>query len=507
MSEALIQDRAIGTLIGGRYTLERPLGVGGFGRVYQAIQVPLGRRVAVKLLATRTPEQSARFAREAALAQRLEHPNTVRILDYGAMSDGSPYIVFELLRGRTISDLLAQEGPQSLVVALRIIAQILKSLMEAHALGIVHRDIKPANVVVTPHPGEPHYVKVLDFGIAKDMLAPVGPAPRSGTLPIHDPSSSPSLTHASEMMGTPRYMAPEQARSEAPGPETDVYAVGLLLAEMLTGRPVFSGNNVMQIALEQASDTPVPLGDVAVGPAGRIVVRATQKARSRRYQSASEMLSDVERLLAESSVTAATIRSGAAHHHASAIAIAPTQAHSAVTTAPRGSSLGLALVVALIAMVAVGGTTLAVLMASKPEKTRASDDDEPRKLSTDDERDPFFVPPPPKVDFGKREAPENGDDIPARLKKAGYEIRSADESKFPGFSQSMWAVSKMPCGGTVLFQKHESPENAQMNAEALKGHGRVFRKGGSVLFVALLRQTHPKGDPACTDPVADVLTR
>mgnify|MGYP000877995014 FL=1 len=127
MKRTPIAGVTLGTVIGGRYQIERLLGTGGFGHVYQAIQMPLGRRVAVKLLATHQSEVSARFAREAALAQRLEHPNTVRILDFGATPEGAPFIVFELLRGKTVAELVAERGPMPLEIALDITAQGLKS--------------------------------------------------------------------------------------------------------------------------------------------------------------------------------------------------------------------------------------------------------------------------------------------------------------------------------------------------------------------------------------------
>jgi hypothetical protein len=505
-----VADPNVGTLVGGRYALEQLLGVGGFGRVYQAIQVPLGRRVAVKLLSARQPELSARFAREASLAQRLEHPNTVRILDYGATPEGTPFIVFELLRGRTVADLLRDEGPLPVPVALTITAQVLKSLMEAHALGIIHRDIKPANVFVTPHPGEPYFVRVLDFGIAKDILAPAGPLPRAGTLPIHDPASSPTLTRGSEMMGTPRYMAPEQAMSDAAGPETDIYAVGLLLAEMLLGRPVYDGNNALQIALEQASTNPVPLGGLTASPVGPILVRATQKARALRYPTASVMLGDVESFLTGATWPAAGVRV-ADQRIAASGAIAPTMITPTKAVRPERRGLAAALAIGAVLLLAGSVSALAIVRPwERPaaRETEEEDEEKPPKGKRG-KRDPFELPEPPDVDFSKRRAPESARGIEAALKKQGFEIHSTDTASSPGFQQWTWTVSAPPCGGSVLLMIYDSVETARMSAEILAKNriGRVFQTDGRVFYVAVLRATHAKGDPACTDPLADALTR
>jgi eukaryotic-like serine/threonine-protein kinase len=164
----------------------------------RATQLPLGREVAIKIVNARDSELAARFVREAAIIRTLEHPNTVRVLDIGTTPEGDPFLVLELLRGQDLDQLLGQQGCVSLEVALDITAQVLKSLAEAHEKGIVHRDIKPGNVFITSHFGEPLFVKVLDFGIAKQL--------RSGE----------KLTALGETLGTPSYMAPEQAMGREP---------------------------------------------------------------------------------------------------------------------------------------------------------------------------------------------------------------------------------------------------------------------------------------------------
>ena len=161
---------AAGHLVAGRYELAELLGEGGHGAVYRALQKPLGREVAIKMIlaeAVLADGMLERFTREASLLQRLEHPNTVRIFDFGTTDHGLPFIVFELLRGRTLEQEIAR-GTLTTTRVGRVASQVLKSLMEAHALGIVHRDIKPSNILLSDHSGERDFVKVLDFGVARD---------------------------------------------------------------------------------------------------------------------------------------------------------------------------------------------------------------------------------------------------------------------------------------------------------------------------------------------------
>ena len=271
----------IGEVVGGRYRIEAAIGGGGYGAVYRATQLNLNRTVALKVLHAGlvvTEGALARFRREAELAQQLKSPNTVRVYDFGTTDHGLPYIVWEHLEGRPLDALSAHEGPMPPARVVHVTRQILKALMEAHSLGIVHRDIKPANLVLTDFPGDPDFVKVLDFGVAK-ML--------------HEPGAN--ITGAAPV-GTPSYMSPEQVRNEPVGPAADLYALGLTMAELLSGRVVVTGQNLMEIFLTHSSEAPLPLPPAVIaGPLGAVIQRATQKHPMQRYGSAAEMLMDLER--------------------------------------------------------------------------------------------------------------------------------------------------------------------------------------------------------------------
>ncbi|MFO0552952.1 MAG: protein kinase [Polyangiaceae bacterium] len=267
-----------GVVIQERYRIESLLGEGGYGAVYVATQLGLGRKVALKILHAEVlarPTARQRFEREAMLAQRLTHPNIVRLFDFGTAADGSPFIVWELLAGRSVEQDLATRGPMPPARVSHLTQQVLKGLAEAHGVGIVHRDIKPANIFLSDFTGEPDFVKVLDFGIA------AGPRGDGNT----------GITQEGISLGTPAYMAPEQVLDQELDGRADLYALGLMMAEMLTAAPVFRGNTALEIALRQIEDIPVPLvGAVRHGPLGHIIARATEKDPTRRFGSALEML-------------------------------------------------------------------------------------------------------------------------------------------------------------------------------------------------------------------------
>lgn len=561
-----------GDLLVGRYRLDRLLGAGGFGVVYLGTQLPLGRAVAIKLLSAAGAGSSSRFEQEAALAQRLDHPNTVRIVDFGFGPDGAPFIVWEYLRGHTLEQFLASQGPQSAAVARRIAVQILKSLMEAHGLGIVHRDIKPPNLFITSHPGEPFFVKVLDFGIAKDTYALPGAAPASqrGAAPRTfvpvDFTSGSGATSASQLVGTPRYMAPEQAQGQRVGPETDLFAVGLVLSEMLTGRKVFDQDNALELLMEQGSDNPTPIPiEVAHSALGTIIVRATQKNRAARYASAAAMLADLEAVAltgeAASGRTPALSSGHAAYAAPSAPAVsapvaggtailARTPQHTAALTPqhlvataqspriptlqpsqpgsarrtdgqPRPATRGVLIAVLVtVAALAIGAPLFyfAPWQSSTSTKKGNGGDREtgsgPKKgkktnsAPAPEAPKPGELPPMPKVDWATRKVPKySPETLKQRVTAAGYELRKSQHVAAGDISTEMLTISRPPCGGVVYYYEIMTKRDADMIFDGFKNpFRRAIRTDNRIIMVALVRAEFPEGDPACTDPLMAQLT-
>ncbi len=270
-----------GDVIAGRYRVESLLGRGGFGVVYKAADLQEGSRpVALKMMlvaALAQEEGLARFKREAELAKSLDHPNTVRLFDFGTSEEGLPFIAWELLDGRPLDVVLGAELRLSPARVARIATQILSALEAAHALGIVHRDIKPGNVFLCTRPGEKDVVKIIDFGIAKDT--------KSGT----------PLTRVGSILGTPSYMAPEQVAGRHVTTSADLYSLGLVMAEALTGQVVYGGANGFEVCLAQLAATPAPLlPEVLASPLGPVIAKATQKAVADRFPSAAAMKAELE---------------------------------------------------------------------------------------------------------------------------------------------------------------------------------------------------------------------
>ena len=279
---------APGMVIGDRYQLEEQIGEGAFSEVYRAVDLVEHKRVALKLLNQGSVDAAGqeRFRREAALARKLEHPNIVRLIDFDLEAHPVPFIAYELLEGETLDRVIAREGGFSEVRAARVAMSVLLSLMEAHDAGIVHRDVKPGNVFVCSGYDGPGAIKVLDFGIARST----------------EPAEA-QVTAAGLLIGTPRYMPPEQIRGQKPAPAMDVYATGMMLAEMLVGAPILRCSAV-EACLEQLKDERIPLPEV-VQRSGLwpVIERATDKNLDRRYGSATDMIADLERVRAGLSPT------------------------------------------------------------------------------------------------------------------------------------------------------------------------------------------------------------
>jgi len=233
----------IGQTIGERYRIERVIGVGGTGAVYQAEHTLMRKRMAIKVLhpeMTRRPEVVARFEREAMAAAHIDHPHVVAATDFGKLEDGSFFLALEFVEGNSLRDVIG-EGKLEVGRALHIGHQIASALSRAHALKIVHRDLKPENVMLVERDGDPNFVKVLDFGIAKVQI---------GELTEREPSADPGqivLTQAGMIYGTPEYMAPEQALGQPVDARADLYALGIILYEMLTGLRPFDAPSAVAV--------------------------------------------------------------------------------------------------------------------------------------------------------------------------------------------------------------------------------------------------------------------
>ncbi|MFT7625358.1 MAG: serine/threonine protein kinase [Myxococcota bacterium] len=273
-----VADPLIGKTIDNRYTISRSIGEGGMARVYQAAQTVLGRDVALKILHPHISQKSvavSRFFREARAAAQLRHTNTIRVFDAGSSADGLVYMAMELLHGHTVNSVILREGRLQVRRAIRIAVQICMSLAEAHDRGLVHRDLKPENIFLTREVGRRDLVKVLDFGIVKLMDDPEL---------LH-------LTTTGSTPGTPYYMSPEAGMSKPVSPRSDLYSLGVILFEMLTGKRPFEATNPVQVVVQHLTEPPPYMNAVAPEAAISerlevIVARLLAKDPEQRYATA-----------------------------------------------------------------------------------------------------------------------------------------------------------------------------------------------------------------------------
>lgn len=278
----LVADVGPGTVLGGRYQLIQKIGAGGMGEVYEAEHAYVRRRVAVKILRhsiAADPDAVARLQREAHTTSTLGHPNIVDCFDFGYADDGQVYLVMEWLAGENLEQRLLRE-PVDLESALEIISQTAAALAEAHAHGIVHRDLKPANLFLTVDRAGALLVKVVDFGIAKLVDTPA------------------NLSGANLLVGTPNYMAPEQALGETVDGRTDVYGLGVILYELVTGAAPFQAESPLIVIHHHTSTIAVPPSmrapDRCIAPEiDALVMRCLAKRPADRFASMSELIAAV----------------------------------------------------------------------------------------------------------------------------------------------------------------------------------------------------------------------
>jgi serine/threonine-protein kinase len=267
-----------------RYQVIEPIAEGAMGAVYRGERLKLGRAVAIKIMHDALPDELAsrgRFEREAKLMARLEHPHCVSVIDFG-LHDGKPYLVMELVRGTSLLDVLAKSGRLEPARAAELVKQVLSGLAHAHELGIVHRDIKPANIMLTERTGLGEQIRILDFGLARPAI------------------DSTKLT-TGIVVGTPNYMAPEQIKGGPIDARTDLYAVGVMLFELITGTKPFLADDPLAVVRKHLHAAPPTLADTAPGlnlpELEEVVAKALAKQPQHRFASAAEMSAAIDQAL------------------------------------------------------------------------------------------------------------------------------------------------------------------------------------------------------------------
>ncbi|HJK94288.1 MAG TPA: protein kinase, partial [Polyangiaceae bacterium LLY-WYZ-15_(1-7)] len=275
------RDPFVGRVILDQFRIEEPIGAGGMGTVYRAHQTTLDRHVAVKILhpeLASNPDATRRFHREARVATSLEHPNLVRVFLFGELpEDGSLYLVMEYLRGRSLTQALKTEGALPVPRALHVATQIAEAVGMAHARGIVHRDVKPENVMLVERRGDRDFVKVLDFGIARLLW-----------------DDATHLTQSGVIFGTARYISPEGAAGEETDARSDVYSIGVLTYQLLTGVTPFEAQTPVAMLMKHIHDQAPPLRSMGAGrrvpqPVADVVQRALAKNPDMRWDDAGQM--------------------------------------------------------------------------------------------------------------------------------------------------------------------------------------------------------------------------
>jgi serine/threonine protein kinase len=291
-------DPYIGTTLNGRFTVEEKLGEGGFGAVYKGGQLQTGRKVAIKLLhpeMTRDQNVVARFRREGQVLCSLRDAHTITTYDFDQTADGTLFIAMELLEGRSLHDIFHDEAPIAWQRMLKIMSEMCSSLEEAHTLGIVHRDLKPENIYLETRPGNPEFVKILDFGIAKVMRGD-GSSGIAGDM-------SPALTATGQTLGTLEYMSPEQLMGKTLDGRSDIYGLGVVTFEMLTGRLPFP-EAVGPAALISAQLKKVPPTASKIYPKGgippqvdQLILKMLAKDKSARFRDVGELRREIDGIL------------------------------------------------------------------------------------------------------------------------------------------------------------------------------------------------------------------
>lgn len=284
------KDPLIGRELDGRFTLKKRIGAGGMGAVYLAWQHSVGREVAIKVIHPKhntDREAAKRFLRESKLASRLQHPNTVTVLEFNQTEDGMLYLVMELLHGRQLSEVLQQEGPFSVQRMIRVAIQLCDALEAAHSLSIVHRDLKPGNIIILDGPPGRDFVKVLDFGLARSL----------------NTDESSKLTRTGEVVGTPHYLPPEAALGNPMDLRGDIYSLGVIFYELLAGRLPFEAEGRRAMMIKHVYEDPLPLPLEIPDAVSNLIMKMLEKEPARRQSNVVELRAALTDLLSTSGQT------------------------------------------------------------------------------------------------------------------------------------------------------------------------------------------------------------
>jgi serine/threonine protein kinase len=483
---------ALGQTIGQRYRVDHVLGAGGFGVVYAATDVHDGSRAAVKVLSSRVMNMAGgadRFRREAELARRIDHPNAVKVLSSGTdWASGALFIAFEMLKGRSLEDEILAHGAIAAPRVARIALEVLKALEHAHSLGVIHRDIKPANIFLMGG-SEDGRVKVLDFGIAKSI----------------NPGTFAGLTQAGMALGTPAYMPREQLLGANLFPATDLFALGVVMIEMLGGRPLFGSDaSVMDVVRIRIEAKPFVLPSwLPASQLGPVLVRATQIDPSARFANASEMaraitdslqpsVSQPPQAKASSIAFSPTSPGGVAWpaqvHPSSAPYAQPSPAHAGVAPRRRWP-----LIVGVTAVVVA--SALALLVFREPEKksrTTDSSDSQPKKkkkravIEESDEDPREQTPPRPSAKLPSIPAPPptptplpTAEPPPALRSQTCTTLTSSQAGVRSAMERLGWRVSgtAIVCSGDMVNFRCLGPE----------GRGNTFARASESGSVVALK--------------------